>query len=207
MRCIKYRECNFWCLGNQKLNFRNTKIRLQKNVIKKIIIYRDFRTFWNKCLKCFFSRNLYFNKIVFYSRNLCTMHRLCKYAFAVNEKEIQRDIHFEQSQRRIGEESEDTDANRLYFVVPKKRRSGPPRAPAARLLREGLAVSSQEKIHTNIRPEISYSPGSLVSRRLHECAHVNATRPRGGDISGSVGPGGPTAIVYPRSRERLLIKY
>lgn len=122
MRFIKYRECNFWCLGNQKLNFRNTKIRLQKNVIKKIILYRDFITFWNKCLKCFFSRNLYFNKIVFYSRNLCRMHRLCKYASAVNEKEIQRDIHFEQSQRRIGEESEDTDANRLYFVVPKKRR-------------------------------------------------------------------------------------
>lgn len=77
-----------------------------------IISYRETLELFETNIKNILpSRNLYFDKMIFHSAQADS---------AVNEKEIQRDIHFEQSQRRIGEESEDTDANRLYFVVPKK---------------------------------------------------------------------------------------
>lgn len=145
-----------------------------------------------------------FNKILLYPCNICRMHRSCKHVSVVKEKKPNK--IFILNKAKGGSEKNRKTRTPIAYISScrKKRRSGPPRAPAARLRTK--RGPSQEKIHMNIRPETSYLPGSLVSRRVHECAHVNATRPRGGDISGSVGPGGPTAIVYPRSRERL-IKY
>lgn len=93
--------------------------------------------------------------------------------FTVNEKETQRDTHFEQSQRRIGGESEDTDANRLYFV-PKKGETGLrahlPRGP----VREGPLLAGENTHEYTARNFLLVRLSCESSPR--ECAHVNAGR-------------------------------
>lgn len=151
---------------------------------------------------------MYFDKTTLYLRDLCRMHATMRVIVAVNEEETQRDTHFEQSQRRIGEESEDTDANRLYSVVPKKGETDLRAHLPRGLVREGL-LSSPEKMHTNIYgPKLLIRPALLWVESTRVCAcKCDATAGRW-YFGVRRGPGDRRPLyIRARARERLLIKY